>query len=101
MKMDVRTQRSLVAMFVVALCAFVPNAMAFTAPAAGDFGYEFFDIAFNKILFGPIGWVGGGFLIALGLSVLKQSWIQCIVCILGAAGLIKLQSLMTTLGAVV
>ena len=86
---------------LIVLAAFVPPAFAFTAPTAGDFLYDAYDIAFNKILFGPGGWIGGGILMAIAFQLLRTAWVQSLMCLLAAAGIIKLQSLMETLGAIV
>lgn len=88
-------------LLAMVLVTFVPSAFGFTPPAEGDFGYDFFDIAFTKILFGPIGWVGGGILLVIGFQLLRTAWVQSLMCMLAAAGIIKLQSAMETLGALV
>lgn len=75
-------------------------AYAFAAPAAGDFMYDAYDIAFNKLLFGPAGWVGGGMLLLFGIESIRQNWKMGVLCFIGAGVLIKLQALMTTLGAI-
>lgn len=43
------------------------NAIAFTAPATTDFGYEIYDMAYNNVLQGPIGYVMAMGLAAFGL----------------------------------
>ena len=41
------------------LMAIVPEAFAITAPVAGSFAYDVYDMAVNSILKGPIGFVAG------------------------------------------
>lgn len=74
-------------------------AYAFTAPAAGDFMYDAYDIAFNKLLFGPAGWVGGGMLLLFGIESIRSNWKLGVLMFIAAGILIQLQNLMTTLGA--
>lgn len=93
-------KRSLALMLLVVVALFATVAYAFTAPTAGDFMYDAYDIAFNKLLFGPAGWVGGGILLVIGIEQIRQNWKIGVLCFIGAGLLIQLQNLMTTLGAV-
>jgi hypothetical protein len=76
-------------------------AMAFTAPAVGDFGYDVYDIVVNQILNGPIGFIGGIALIVFGATKIMQNWMMTILCIIAGTVLIRADDLVVTLGAVI
>lgn len=74
---------------------------AFTAPAAGDFGYDIYDIVVNQILNGPIGFIGGVALIVFGATKIMTNWMLTILCIIAGTILIRADDLVVTLGAVI
>lgn len=74
---------------------------AFTAPAAGDFGYDVYDIVINQILNGPIGFIGGVALIVFGATQIMKNWFSTILCIIAGTVLIRAEALVVTLGSVV
>ena len=76
-------------------------AMAFTAPAAGDFGYDIYDIVVLQILGGPIGFIGAVALIVWGATKVMTNWMITILCVIAGTILIKADSLVQTLGATV
>jgi hypothetical protein len=76
-------------------------ATAFTAPAAGDFGYDVYDIVVNQILNGPIGFIGGLFLIVFGATQIMKNWVMTILCIIAGTVLIRAEALVVTLGDLV
>ena len=76
-------------------------ASAFTAPAAGDFGYDVYDIVVNQILNGPIGFIGGVALIVFGATKIMSNWMLTILCIIAGTILIRADDLVVTLGAVI
>lgn len=76
-------------------------AHAITAPAQGSFAYDVYDIAVNKMLGGPIGFVGGVMAMAIGaISAIQQRIMAAIPCIIGGAMLLKADSILTSLGAI-
>ncbi|AKF40306.1 Conjugative transfer protein TraE [Yersinia bercovieri ATCC 43970] len=75
--------------------------MAWTAPTAGDFGYQIYDVGINKIAKGPIGFAGGAFLIAAGAMKINESWPKAIAFVLAGSCLIKVEELTTSLGALI
>jgi hypothetical protein len=77
------------------------QALAFTAPAAGDFGYDIYDITVNQILGGPIGFIGAVALIVWGATKMMTNWMITIVCVIAGTILIRAEDMVTTLGAVV
>jgi|GEM_PF-1351500 len=76
-------------------------AHAVTAPASGSFAYDVYDIAVNKMLDGPIGFVGGVMAMVIGaVAAIQQRIIAAVPCILGGAMLLKADNLITSLGAI-
>lgn len=81
---------------------FPETASAITAPAAGDFGYDIYDIAVNDILQGPIGFVGGLACIVIGaVFAVKQQFMGAIPCVLGGAAIIKGDTIVQSLGMLI
>lgn len=100
------TRTSIKAAFAAVACsAFVlaaGNAAAFTVPLAGTFAYDLYDIGVNKVLNGPIGFVGGvGAMCAAGILAIRQMILPAVGTVLGGAFLLKADSVVTTLGAMV
>lgn len=86
---------------LVAIALVAGPAMAFTAPTAGDFAYDVYDIVVNDILGGPIGFVGAVALMVWGGSKVMQSWMITVLCIIAGTIIIKADSLVQTLGAMI
>ena len=75
------------------------NAFAITAPAAGDFAYDIYDVAVNKVLLGPIGVVGGVAAVVMGAaSAIQQRIMLAIPSVLGGVMLLKANDIVTSLG---
>jgi hypothetical protein len=84
---------------VVALLAFATStAQAFQAPAAGDLGYDIYDIVVNKGVKGPLGFVGGVAAFLFGVSRLFSNIMIGIPTIVAAVCLIKADSILQTFG---
>lgn len=96
-KLSMKMQMGLAVMFSM----FAGHAMAFTAPAAGAFGYDVYDIAVNQILGGPIGFIGAVALIVWGATKMMTNWMITVVCVIAGSILIRAEDMVTTLGAVV
>ena len=78
------------------------TAFAIAVPAAGSFAFDVYDIAVNRILDGPIGFVAGVGAMAVGaVCAVQQKVFEAIPCILGGAVLLNADSLVTSLGIVV
>ena len=88
-------------LFVTAGLMLSAIAGAFTAPAVGDFGYDIYDIVVNRILNGPIGFIGGVALIVFGATKIMTNWMMTILCIIAGTILIRADDLVVTLGAVI
>ncbi len=87
---------------IVVSLSFAPSAWALTSPGAGSFAYDIYDIAINSILKGPIGFVAGTAAIVFGSVIAIQGKIlAAIPAILGGAALLKADSIVNTLGAIV
>lgn len=79
----------------------VPMVYAVTAPTntSGTFAYDIYDIAVEKILKGPIGFVGGAAAVVLGaVSAIGGRIFTAIPCILGGAALLKADAITESLG---
>lgn len=96
-KLSMKVRMWLAVMF----STFAGHAMAFTAPAAGDFGFDIYDIVVNQILGGPIGFIGAVALIVWGATKMVTNWMITIVCIISGTILIRAEALVQTLGAVI
>lgn len=74
-------------------------ASAITAPAAGSFAYDVYDIGVNKILKGPIGFIGGVSAIVIGaIAAIRAQIMLAIPAILGGAVILKADTITTSLG---
>jgi hypothetical protein len=79
-----------------------PVAMAVTAPVAGSFAYDVYDIGVNGILKGPIGFMAGVGAIAFGaVMAIRGQIMLAIPAILGGAFLLKADSVVESLGAII
>lgn len=75
---------------------------AITAPVAGSFAYDVYDIGVNKILQGPIGFVGGVMAIVVGaIAAIRAQIMLAIPAILGGAVILKADAITTSLGMIV
>ena len=77
------------------------GAHAFTAPAAGDLGYDIYDIVVNQGVKGPLGFVGGVAAFLFGVSRLFSNIMIGIPTIVAAVCLIKADSILQTFGMVI
>ena len=79
----------------------VGAAHAFTAPAAGDLGYDIYYIVVNKGVKGPLGFVAGVAAFLFGVSRLFSNIMVGIPTIVAAVCLIKSDTILQTFGMVV
>jgi len=77
------------------------GAHAFSAPAAGDLGYDIYDIVVNQGVKGPLGFVGGVAAFLFGVSRLFSNIMIGIPTIVAAVCLIKADSILQTFGMVI
>ncbi|KMS58315.1 hypothetical protein V473_09405 [Sphingobium cupriresistens LL01] len=74
---------------------------AFQAPAAGDLGYDIYDIVVNQGVKGPLGFVGGVAAFLFGVSRLFSNIMIGIPTIVAAVCLIRADSILQTFGLIV
>ncbi len=80
----------------------IPAAHAVTAPTTGSFAYSVYDIGVNDILKGPIGFVGGVAAMVFGaVSAIQGRVLQAAPAILGGAAMLKADTIVSSLGAIV
>lgn len=89
-------------MAVAFILCFTNYAFAITPPAAGGFLYDVYDIGVNKILKGAPGFVIGCGAIGWGGSLLfKTQVVPAVMSILGGGIMLKADSIVQTLGAII
>ncbi len=88
-------------LFLVAAVAATGAAHAFQAPAAGDLGYDIYDIVVNQGVKGPLGFVGGVAAFLFGVSRLFSNIMIGIPTIVAAVCLIKADSILQSFGMVI
>jgi hypothetical protein len=78
------------------------SAYAMATPAAGSFAYDLYDIAVNKILTGPIGFVAGvACMVLAAVMAIRQMLVPAVSVVLGGAFLLSADTVVTTLGSVI
>jgi hypothetical protein len=77
------------------------TALALSTPAAGDLGYDIYSL-FMSIKDGPVGYAGAGIGVA-GAAFLgyKSQWIPAIGALLGTGAILKANTIVESLGALV
>lgn len=96
------TKQIMVLSAALLVVSMATDAFALAAPGAGTFAYDIYDIAINSILKGPIGFVAGAAAIVFGAVIAIQGKILAAVpAVLGGAALLKADSIVTTLGAII
>lgn len=86
---------------VLLLSVIAASAHAFTAPTAGDLGYDIYDIVVNQGVKGPLGFVAGVAAFLFGVSRLFSNIMIGIPTIVAAVCLIKADSILQTFGMVI
>jgi len=95
---DQRIAGAVGAAFILLLGTGVAHAV--TSPAQGSFAYDVYDIAVNKMLKGPIGFVSGMAAMVFGaVAAIQQRVMAAVPAVLGGAMLLKADSILTSLGA--
>lgn len=100
----IRHKKTMTALLALgATCLLVAgNADAFTAPVAGSFAYDIYDVGVNDILKGPIGFAAGvGSMVAAAVMAIRQMLLPATATVLGGAFLLKADSVVTSLGAMI
>ncbi len=87
---------------LAAACLMAVDAMALTAPSTGTFAYDLYDIGINQILKGPIGFVAGvACMVLAAVLAVRQMLLPAVCCVLGGAFLLKADSVVETIGAII
>jgi hypothetical protein len=83
----------------VALLGAPDLSFAIDVPTSGTFAYDLYDIAVNKILKGPVGYVGGMAAMVLGaIALISGRVLPAVPAVLGGAALLKADALIQGLG---
>lgn len=99
---DVQRDFQLAFLALLFVLMIAPFAHAIVAPVAGSFAYDVYDVGVNKILKGPIGFMGGVAAIVFGAYMAIQAEVlYAIPAILGGAVLLKADTVVASLGAII
>ncbi len=86
----------------MAVAANVTQVWALAAPAAGTFAYDVYDIGVLQMLQGPIGFVAGAVAVVIGaVAAIAGRIMFAVPAILGGAILLKADTIVTSMGAVI
>jgi len=100
-----RTRKTtiLMALAILGTWFLVPgNVMAMAVPAAGSFAYDLYDIGVNQILLGPIGFIAGvACMVFAAILAIRQMILPAAGVVLGGAFLLKADSVVQTIGALI
>jgi hypothetical protein len=92
-------QFSQVAIALALVCLYAGVASAISTPASGAFAYDVYDVGVNKVLKGPIGFIGGVGAIVFGaVTAIRGAILQALPALLGGGVLIKSDTIVETLG---
>ena len=84
---------------VATVMGFAGDVLAWTTPSSGSFLYDAYDIAVNKILKGPVGFIGGMGLVGYGgHAFLEGQKFRGVVGLLAGGSLVKLDAITESLG---
>jgi hypothetical protein len=77
-------------------------AMAFTAPAAGQLGFEIYDVVVNQMINGPIGILASVLAFAFGaFSLLRGGYLSGVMSVIAGIALFTADSVVQSLGALI
>lgn len=96
--------RSKKALMVVAAGAAsaVGVAAAFTAPTAGDLGFEIYDVVVNQMIDGPIGILASVLAFAFGaFSLLRGGYLSGVMSVVAGIALFTADDVVQSLGALI
>ena len=97
--MKIKISKKVLTVSLIISSSLVANTvMAITAPAAGDMGYELYDVAVNDMLNGPFGFVVGLGTVIYSATQVLSNWKLGGLGILGGSGILQADSIVTTMG---
>ncbi len=76
----------------------IGDAYAIKAPEKTALAFDLYDVGVNKLLKGPVGFIGGMLGIVLSASQIAKNWLMSALGILGSTALLKADSITTSLG---
>jgi hypothetical protein len=86
---------------LLTLC-FVPSiSFAIGIPVSTDFAYDLYDVGVNKVLKGPIGFVGGVACLVASAATITKNWILSVIGVLGGTAIIKADTLVKSMGMLI
>ncbi|MFO1259325.1 MAG: hypothetical protein U1E78_13080 [Gammaproteobacteria bacterium] len=85
-------------LILITLCLSPAVSHALTAPAKTDFAYDIYDVGVNKLLKGPIGFVGGITMLVTSAVNITKNWVLAALGILGGTAIVKADTLVTSMG---
>jgi len=94
-------KKSVIAASVLGAVVVSQAAFAIVAPVAGSLGFDLYDVAVNDLLKGPAGFVGGLGAVVYGVTQLAKSWMITALSVLGGSAMIKADTIVTSLGAMI
>ncbi|WP_429885532.1 hypothetical protein [Geoalkalibacter halelectricus] len=87
---------------MITMLLIAASAMAFTAPAEGDFMYDLYRIGVEEILQGPIGFLGAILAcVASAIMAIRQMILPAVGTFLAGVFLLKSDAMITGLGALI
>lgn len=98
--------RSIIVTGLVLGAAFIAvapgSAHAISTPAVGSFAYDLYAITVNDLLKGPVGFVGGiAGMVYGGIMLMRSQLMPAAATVLGSAFLLKADSIVSSLGALI
>lgn len=97
-----RAKAQLIALFAAAVALVTaPHAFAITAPAAGSFAYDLYDVGINQILLGAPGFVGAVIIMVISAVNLARNWVLSVAGLLGGVILINADAITASMGKLI
>ena len=97
-----RLNKKTAALISIALGGMVTTtASAVTAPAAGSFAYDLYDVGVNLILNGAPGFIAGMGSVIWAATKIQQDWKLAALGILGGSALLKADDITASLGVII
>lgn len=102
LKREKARQVATIGLFALVISLGAIQAQAITAPTAGSFMYDAYDIVVNSLLKGALGFVVAMFVFVTGIAMFfRQMIIPGIICIVCTALIIKSDLIISSLGMVI
>ena len=76
-------------------------ASAITAPAAGSFAYDLYDVGVNDVLLGAPGFVGGVIIMVVAAINLTKNWLMSVAGLLGGVVLMNADTITASMGMLI